>query len=105
MDRYRTDRVVDGALGVSAKTTLFDRWRLYGSSLYNLQTDEWLTYRFGIQRNDHDWSIALSGGYDPFTDETSIRLEFVPTLGGFARRRTRRFGGTPLHDAGFATQY
>ncbi|MCA8949896.1 MAG: hypothetical protein KDE27_10365 [Planctomycetes bacterium] len=101
---YRTDRVVDGAVGISASTRAFDRWDLFASSLFDLQTDEWITYGFGIRRNDHDWSIAVSGGYDPFTDQTSIRLEFVPTLPGIAQRQDR-FGHSFLHDANFATQY
>lgn len=102
---YRTDRFVDGAVGVSASAQAFDRWDLFASSLRDLQTDEWLSYGFGIRRNDHDWSIALTGGYDPFTDETSIRLEFIPMLPGVSQPRDRRFGGTHLHDAGFATEY
>ncbi|MCA8977677.1 MAG: LPS assembly protein LptD [Planctomycetes bacterium] len=77
---YRTDRVVDGAVGVSASTVLYDRWSLFANSLYDLQNDRWLTYGFGLQRHDHDWSIALSGGFDPFTDQTTFRVEFVPIL-------------------------
>ncbi len=102
---YRTDAMVDGAVGLSAMTRAFDRWDLVAGSLYDLDRDDWLTYSFGIRRNDLDWSIALTANYDPFQDQTTVRFEFVPTLPGFARSRNQRFGGSHLHDANFATQY
>lgn len=102
---YRTDKAVDGAVGASASTQLFGRWDLVVSSLYDLQEDDFLTYGFGLRRNDHDWSIALTTGYDPFTDETSLRLEFQPRFGGLTSHRGDRFGGSRLHDTGYATNY
>jgi len=103
--QYRTDEAVDGAVGLSGSTRLLERWDLYASSLYDLQTDDYTSYGFGLRRNDHDWSIALSGDYNPYTDETSVRLEFVPRLPGTPSGRQDQFGGSHLHDSGFATQY
>lgn len=102
---YRTDRFVDGAVGISANTVLYDRWQVFANSLFDLEKDDWLSYGFGLQRNDHDWSVAISGGFDPFSNETTFRVEFVPTLPGLSRDRAGRFGRSHLHDAGFATQY
>ncbi|MCR9244492.1 MAG: LPS-assembly protein LptD [bacterium] len=102
---YRTDQAVDGAVGVSAMARAFGRWDLMASSLYDLQRDDWLTYNFGIRRHDPDWIIGLAAGYDPFTDQTSVRLEFVPTLPGVARQRGARFDNSRLHGPGFATRY
>jgi hypothetical protein len=102
---YRTDSEVQGAVGVSASTTLFGRWNAYARSLYDLDRDQFLTYGFGLRRNDHDWSIALNVGYNPFTEETSFRIEFEPRLGGISRRHEDRFGGSELHDTGLAARY
>ena len=102
---YRTDSEVDAAVGLSASTQLFGRWDVFGSSLYDLGTQDFLSYGFGLRRVDHDWSISTTIGYDPFTDETSLRIEFQPRIGGLSSRREDRFGGSRLHDTGFATQY
>lgn len=102
---YRTDSEVQGAVGVSAATQLFGRWNAYARSLYDLDRDEFLTYGFGLRRNDHDWSIALNVGYNPFTEETSFRIEFEPRLGGVSRRHEDHFGGSELHDTGLAARY
>lgn len=101
---YRTDALVDGAVGVTAATKLLSRWDLYAGMQRDLQADLWLNYSFGLRRNDHDWSIQLSTVYDPYADETTVRLEFVPRLGGFGQLRRDRFG----FDEGpgrFATAY
>jgi hypothetical protein len=103
--QYRTDEAVDGAVGLSASTQLLDRWDLFASTLYDLQTDDWMSYGFGLRRNDHDWSIAITGSYDPYTDETGLRIEFVPRLPGMPASRQEHFGDSRLHDTGFATQY
>lgn len=100
---YRTDSNIHGAAGLTASSQIFDRWSVYGRSLYDLDRDSFLTYGFGIRRDDHDWSIQLAGSYNPFTDETTLRLDFVPKL-PFGSRHDR-FGQSPLHDAGFATNY
>ncbi|MFO1076588.1 MAG: LPS assembly protein LptD [Planctomycetota bacterium] len=100
---YRTDRNVSGAVGISASTRVLDRWALYAHSLYDLENSSFLTYGFGIRRDDHDWAVQLGATYNPFTDETTVRLDFVPKL-PFSSRQGR-FGPDPLHDAVFATQY
>ena len=89
---YRTDALTDGAVGVSASTRLLNRWDLYAGSQRDLQEDIWLNYSFGVRRNDHDWAIQLSAVFDPYEDQTTVRLEFVPALGGFGQLRRDRFG-------------
>ncbi len=101
---YRTDAVVDGAVGVTANARLLDRWDLYVGSQRDLDRDEWLAYSFGLRRNDHDWSIELSASYNPFSDETTFRLEFLPRFGSFSGARGSRFGGYAGNDQ-FATSY
>lgn len=102
---YRTDREVQGAVGLSASTSLFGRWDLVGNSLYELDEKEFLTYGFGLRRNDHDWALALTINYDPFTAETTFAIDFEPRVGGLVRSREDRFGGSPLQSTGMATQY
>lgn len=87
---YRTDAQVDGAVGLTATTRLLDRWELMAGSQRDIETDEWLAYRFGLRRADHDWTIELSASYNPFSDETTFRLEFLPKLGGFGGARRNR---------------
>ncbi len=88
---YRTDTNVDGAVGVNASTRLLDRWDLFAGSQRDLDRDRWLAYVFGLRRDDHDWSIQASLVYDPYEDETTFRLEFVPRLGSFSSPRGSRF--------------
>ncbi len=95
---YREDTLVDGALALAASTELFDRWSLNAGSQRDLERDEWLAYSFGLQRDDHDWSIALSAVYNPFSDETTFRIEFLPRLGGLNQPRRDRFGGADQRD-------
>lgn len=102
---YRTDAQVSGAVGLSASTRLFDRWDLFASGFYDLERDEVLTYEFGLRRNDHDWAIALTAGYDPFTDMATFRLDFQPTLAGLMGRRQDRFGTTQFHSVGRGAKY
>ena len=99
------ERSATWPIGVSAGTQLFGRWGAYARSLYDLELDEFRTYGFGLRRTDHDWSIALNIGYNPFTEETSFRLDFEPRIGGMSRRREDRFGGSELHDTGLAARY
>lgn len=102
---YRTDREVQGAVGLSASTSLLGRWDLVGNSLYELEEKEFLTYGFGLRRNDHDWALALTINYDPFAEETSFTIDFEPRVGGLVRSREDRFGGSHLQDTGMATQF
>ena len=102
---YRTDAFVDGAVGLSANTRIYDRWLLFANSLFDLNEDDWKTYGFGLQRRDHDWSIAMTGNYNPFSDETTFRLEFIPTLPGLSRASDSQYGRTYLQNAGFAALY
>ena len=99
---YRTDSLVDGAVGLTASTRLMDRWDVYAGSQRDLDIDQWLDYSFGLRRNDHDWSILLSASYDPYSDETTFRLEFQPRLGGMNSGRRDRFGGADMQ-GNFAT--
>ncbi|HZN41381.1 MAG TPA: hypothetical protein VFD82_21415 [Planctomycetota bacterium] len=100
---YRTDSLVDGAVGLTASTRLMDRWDIYAGSQRDLDLDEWLSYSFGLRRNDHDWSILLSANYNPYTDETSFQLSFTPRFGGMTPRRDRFAGGDV--QGNFATSY
>jgi len=102
---YREDRVAESAVGLLGRTRLFDRWDLYGSSQRDLDRDVWLQYSIGLLRNDHDWSIAVSTNYDPFADETTFRLEFLPRFGGMNRGNLDRFGGSAVTGSDFATSY
>ena len=102
---YRTDERVRGAAGLGASTHLFDRWDLVARSLYDLDEHDFVTYGFGLRRNDHDWSIAIVLNYDPFSDSTSFRIEFEPRFGGLHRNRTDHFAASHLHDTGLATWY
>lgn len=89
---YRTDQQVAGAAGLSASTRLFDRWDGVATGFYDLERDRFLTWEFGLRRNDHDWSVALVAGYDPYTQVATVRIDFQPTLGGLIRRPNDRFG-------------
>ncbi|MBX3462587.1 MAG: hypothetical protein KF830_05420 [Planctomycetes bacterium] len=102
---YREDQVAEGALGLTARSRLLDRWNLVAGCQRDLQRDEWLNYTFGLQRDDHDWSIALSAVYNPFSEETTFRLEFLPRFGGFNRGRFERFGAEPLQPESLATSF
>ncbi|HEX5052496.1 MAG TPA: hypothetical protein VFZ65_12035 [Planctomycetota bacterium] len=102
---YREDFLVEGAVGVTANTTLMDRWSIYASSQRDLALDEWLSYTFGLQRNDHDWSIAASASYNPFSQETTFRIEFVPRFGGLNSGHRDLFGGGDVQTSNFATSY
>ncbi|MBL8756579.1 MAG: hypothetical protein JNK15_25010 [Planctomycetes bacterium] len=101
---YRTDTNIDGAVGVGASTQLLGRWDLFAASQRDLDRDEWLAYSFGLRRNDHDWSIELVGVYNPFSDETTVRLDFLPRIGGLGGGRSARFPGFDGPDQ-FATSY
>ena len=90
---YRTDALVSGAVGLMASTRLLDRWEIQAGSQRDLERDEWLAYHFGLRRDDHDWSIQATVVYNPFADETTFRLEFVPRLGSFSSPRSSRFDG------------
>lgn len=102
---YREDSVAQSAVGVTGRTRLFDRWNIYGSSQRDLDRDVWLQYSVGLLRDDHDWSIAASANYDPFSDETTFRLEFLPRFGGMNRGHIDRFGGSAVTSQDFATSY
>ncbi|MBL8750156.1 MAG: hypothetical protein JNK78_13405 [Planctomycetes bacterium] len=102
---YREDRAVKGAVGVSGSTRLFDRWNVFGGSQRDLTEDRWLSYSFGLVRNDHDWAISANASYNPFADETTFRLEFLPRFGGMNRGHADRFGGSTLQASEFATNY
>lgn len=85
---YRTDALTDGAAGIGAKTQLLGRWDVQGNVMYDLQTDDVLTYYAGLRRDDHDWSILVGLNYDPFSDEITFRFEVQPRMFGSNRART-----------------
>ncbi|HEX6811480.1 MAG TPA: hypothetical protein VF384_07645 [Planctomycetota bacterium] len=101
---YRTDSVVDGAVGLTGSTRLMDRWDVYAGAQRDLDLDQWLGYSFGLRRNDHDWSILLSASYNPYSDETTFQLQFLPRFGGMNSGRRDRFGGADIA-GNFATAY
>ncbi|MEC8253275.1 MAG: hypothetical protein VX044_08690 [Planctomycetota bacterium] len=94
---YREDSLFDGVLGLGARTTIFDRWTVFGRAQRDLQRDEFLNYSFGLRRRDHDWIIGLTAAYNPFIEEVTFRLDFQPTFGGMSGRRNR-FGGAVAND-------
>ncbi|MFT4513150.1 MAG: hypothetical protein ACI89X_001581 [Planctomycetota bacterium] len=96
---YREDTNVDGAIALACRADLFDRWSVFGRAQRDLERDEWLTYIFGLRRNDHDWSIGMTAVYNPFVDETTFGIEFEPRFGRAKRRRTDRFGGSDMGDS------
>jgi len=103
---YREDLAVKGAVGLSASTFLLDRWHVYAGSQRDLERDEWLSYTFGLVRDDHDWSISVSAVYNPFSAETTFNLDFLPRFGGMNAGRPDRFGGEALRNgSNFATSY
>jgi hypothetical protein len=103
---YREDLLVKGAVGLTASTFLMDRWHVYAGSQRDLDRDEWLSYSFGLVRDDHDWSISVSAVYDPFSAETTFNLDFLPRFGGMNAGRQDRFGGEALRtSSNFATSY
>lgn len=102
---YREDSAVAGAVGLTANTSVFQRWDLYGSFQRDLESNDWLGYTFGLARNDHDWSILASASYNPFSDQTTFQIEFVPRFGGMNRGHRDMFGGEAMQVSNFATGY
>ncbi len=102
---YREDNVTEGAVGLTATARMLDRWTLYAGSQRDLQRDEWLSYTFGLVRQDHDWSISASANYNPFSNETTFHIDFLPRFGGLNRGRDDRFGGGTVSASTFATSY
>lgn len=101
---YREDSLTKGAVGAGATTKLLDRWELYGGSQRDLNTDEWLNYRFGLRRADHDWMVGFDVVYNPFSDETTFRIDFQPRFGGGGAGRDR-FSDGGLPRSSLATGY
>jgi hypothetical protein len=101
---YREDRTVEGAIGLAGRAKIYDRWVVFASAQRDLEQDEWLTYVGGLRRNDHDWSIALIAAYNPFVDDTTLRIEFTPRFGGQKSRRNDRFDGS-VSDTRYSFDY
>lgn len=95
---YREDTTMDGALAVTGRTDLFDRWSVFGSAQRDLEREEWLNYVFGLRRNDHDWTIGLTAVYNPFVNETVFRIEFEPRIGRSRPRSVNGIGGARIGD-------
>lgn|GEM_PF-6991575 len=94
---YREDSLFEGAAGIGARTTIFDRWMLFGRAQRDLARDVMLNYSFGLRRRDHDWIIGITAAYNPFNEEVTFRLDFQPTFGGMQGRQNR-FGGASATD-------
>jgi len=90
---YRADATVDGAVGLMASAQLLGRWNVFAGSQRDLDRDEWLAYRFGLRRIDHDWIIETGASYNPFADQVTFTIDFLPQLGSFSSPRNSRFGG------------
>jgi hypothetical protein len=90
---YRTDATVDGAVGYGIGTSLFGRWGFDAYGQYDLDRSEQLNYAFRLTRNEHDWRILLEVSFDVISDETTLSLNFEPTLGGLFRPRDRGYVG------------
>ena len=88
---YRTDAAVDGAVGLTANARLLDRWQAFAGTQRDLDADEWLAYSLGLRRDDHDWSIQAMASYNPFADQITFRIDFLPRLGSFNSPRNSRF--------------
>lgn len=94
---YRTDRVVNGAAGIGAKTQLLGNWDVQGNVMYDLERDDVLTYYAGLRRDDHDWSLLVGMSYDPFLDQVVFRIDMEPRLFGRGRARNSGWFG-PMGD-------
>jgi len=90
---YLADATVDGAVGLMASAQLLGRWNVFAGSQRDLDRDEWLAYRFGLRRIDHDWIIETGASYNPFADQVTFTIDFLPQLGSFSSPRNSRFGG------------
>lgn len=86
---YRTDEVVDGAVGLGASAVTMERWQLFGGGQYDLEGDEFRSWTFGMDRLDHDWTIRAVLEYQPYSDEVVFAVEFLPRLFGSGRTRQR----------------
>jgi len=86
---YRTDEVVDGAVGLGASAITMERWQLFGGGQYDLEGDEFRSWTFGMDRLDHDWTIRSVLEYQPYSDEVVFSVEFLPRLFGGSRSRQR----------------
>lgn len=84
---YRADQLVDAAVGLGASAQMFGRWDVGGGAQYDLQTDDFLSYWAGLTRRDHDWQITLSASYNPYTDDVTFRINFMPRLTGQIKPR------------------
>ena len=102
---YREDAAIAGAVGFSGRTRLYERWDLYAGAQRDLEREAWLGYTFGLGRVDHDWTILASASYNPFADQTTFQLEFVPRFGGMNRGHQDLFGGQTMRISSFATEY
>jgi hypothetical protein len=98
---YRTDRTTDGTIGYGASTQVFQRWELTGGGQYDIDRSESLSYTLLLARDDHDWRIQFGLDFDVVTDDTSVFVNFEPTLGGLIEPRRQRhltrqrlFGGS-----------
>lgn len=90
---YRADTSVAGAVGLFAHARMLSRWETFAGSQYDLDRDEWLNYQIGLRRNDHDWSLQVVASHNPYSDETTLRFEFLPSFGGMGKNRPRYLRG------------
>jgi hypothetical protein len=93
---YRRDAVVEGAVGAGVRAALLGRWDLQASVQYDFDRGDYLKYGVGVVRADHDWSLLTSVTYDPYEDQLSFRLEFLPRFLGRARPRSQDWFADPV---------
>lgn len=103
---YRDDWATAGSILYGASTQLFGRWSLTGSSQYDLELDEVANYSASLVRNDLDWTLYFSVGFDNISENTTFNFLFEPRFGNlFARRAPRFLGNRALYGPAEPTDY
>ena len=103
---YRTDETSRGELHYGASTRFFGRWLAGGGSIYDFDQHQVSSYVADLVRVDHDWRIVLRLGYDTIGEETSLSINFEPTLGGLVKQReSRLLAGSRLYGGGGASEW
>lgn len=96
---YRADQTSRGVLQFGSTLGLRGRWVVGWTSQYDFQSEQMLTYRAMLIRQDHDWQLVMAVLHNDVIGETSFTVDFVPQFGGLFRTRGSRsyvgdvFGG------------
>jgi len=103
---FRTDHATSGSILYGATSNILGRWSVTGSSQYDLELDEVSFYGASLVRNDLDWTLYFSVGFDNISEDTTFSMLFEPNLGGlFSRPGPRYLGGRALYGPGEPTDY